>query len=157
MKTRRIAALAALTASVFLAGCVEGGYYGEVGWGGPVIYGPGYADPYYGGYYPRYGGYYPRYGGYYPRYGGYHPRYDRYYHRRYDRRYERPRRPDYVARPDRPRPSRPDYSRPSGPAPIVAQPQSPRVRPDFPRGSSDCAGPGCSGLRGRGEGWGKMQ
>ncbi|HWK64883.1 MAG TPA: hypothetical protein VNS34_08075 [Rhizobiaceae bacterium] len=142
MKTRRIATMAALAAAVLLAGCVEGGYYAEVG--GPVVYGPGYVEPYYGGYYPRYGGYYPRYDGY------------RY--RRYDRHYDRPRRPDYVARPGRPRPPRQDFARPSRPAPVAIQPrpQAPRALPNLPRGRTDCSGPGCSGLRGRGEPWGGM-
>lgn len=146
MKTRRIAAMAALAAAVLLSACVEERYYGEVGWGGPVTYGPRYADPYYGGYNPRY------------------ERYDRYSYRRYDRRYDRRSdrvgRPDYVARPGRPRPPRPGYSRPSRPDPIVAQPQPqpPRVRPNLPRGRDDCSGPGCSATYrgGRGEGWGRM-
>lgn len=140
---KRIAVFAAIASTVLLAGCVEERYYGEVGWGGPVVYGPRYPDPYYDGYYPRY------------------DRNDRYYYRRYDRRYdrrhERPRNPDYAARPDYPRPSRPD--------PVVVQPQPqpepPRVQPrPLPAGRLNCGGAvdaaGLCDPRGRGEGWGKM-
>lgn len=152
MRTRIVAASAVLAAAFFLSGCVEG-YYGEVGLGGPVVYGDRYPDPYYGGYYPRY-----------DRYDRYDRSYYRRYDRRYDRRYERPRRPDYAARPDYPRPSRPDYAGPR-PNPVVVQPQPqpepPRVQSrTLPRGRLNCGGAvdaaGLCDPRGRGGGWGKM-
>lgn len=142
----QIAAIAAIASAVLLTGCVGGGYYSEVSWSEPVIYGPRYPNPYYGGYYPRYDPY---------------DRYDRSYYRRYDRRYgrryDRPRRPDYA--------ERRDYQRPSRPDPVVVQPQPqpqpPRVQPrPLPAGRLNCGGAadaaGMCDPRGRGEGWGKM-